>query len=98
GVIPVEEFRDSLGNVKVQPGDDIDVLMESTEERDGYVTLSYAKARKLRAWSDIEAAYQDQMPIQGIVVEKTKGGLAVDVGMRAFLPGSQIDIRPVRNL
>jgi len=98
GVIPIDEFRDSLGNLKVQPGDDIDVLMESTEERDGYVTLSYAKARRLRAWSDIEAAYRDQTPIHGIVVEKTKGGLAIDVGMRAFLPGSQIDIRPVRNL
>jgi len=98
GVIPAEEFQDSQGNLKVKPGDEIDVLMESTEERDGYVTLSYAKARRLRAWSDIEAAYQGQTPISGIVVEKTKGGLAVDIGMHAFLPGSQIDIRPVRNL
>jgi small subunit ribosomal protein S1 len=98
GVIPAEELLDSQGNLKVQPGDEIDCLMESTEERDGYVTLSYAKARKLRAWSDIEAAYQDQTPMTGVVIEKTKGGLAVDIGMRAFLPGSQIDIRPVRNL
>jgi small subunit ribosomal protein S1 len=98
GVIPAEEFRDAQGNLKVQPGDEIDVLMESTEERDGYVTLSYAKARRIRAWSDIEEAYEKQTPITGVVVEKTKGGLAVDIGMRAFLPGSQIDIRPVRNL
>ncbi|HWP85860.1 MAG TPA: 30S ribosomal protein S1, partial [Terriglobia bacterium] len=98
GVIPLEEFRDAQGNLKVQPGDEIDCLMESTEERDGYVTLSYAKARRMRAWSDIETAYQQQTPITGVVIEKTKGGLAVDVGMRAFLPGSQIDLRPVRNL
>ena len=98
GAIPAEEFLDSQGNLKVQPGDEIECLMESAEEREGYVTLSYSKARKLRAWSDIEAAYQGQTPISGIVVEKTKGGLAVDIGMRAFLPGSQIDVRPVRNL
>jgi small subunit ribosomal protein S1 len=98
GAIPAEEFKDSQGNLKVKPGDEIEVLMESTEERDGYVTLSYAKARRQRAWSDIESAFQKQAPITGVVVEKTKGGLAVDIGMRAFLPGSQIDVRPVRNL
>ena len=98
GVIPAEEFRDLQGGLKVQPGDEVEVLMESTEERDGYVTLSYAKARRIRAWSDIEDAYQNQTPISGVIVEKTKGGLAVDIGMRAFLPGSQIDVRPVRNL
>ena len=98
GAIPVEEFRDALGNVRVQPGEEIEVLMDSAEERDGYVMLSYAKARKIRAWSDIEAAYQHEAPITGVVLEKTKGGLAVDIGMRAFLPGSQIDVRPGRNL
>ena len=98
GVIPIDEFRDARGNLKVAPGDEIEVLMESTEERDGYVTLSYAKARRISVWRDIEAAFEQQTPVIGIVTEKTKGGLAVDIGMRAFLPGSQIDIRPVRNL
>jgi small subunit ribosomal protein S1 len=98
GIIPAEEFRDSQGNLRVQRGDEIEVLMDSGEERDGYVMLSYAKARRIRAWSDIEEAFQQETPISGLVVEKTKGGLSVDIGMRAFLPGSQIDVRPVRNL
>jgi small subunit ribosomal protein S1 len=98
GVIPLEEFKDAQGNLRVQPGDEIEVLMDSGEERDGYVVLSYAKARRIRAWSDIEAAHQQGTPITGVVLEKTKGGLVVDIGMRAFLPGSQIDVRPVRNV
>jgi hypothetical protein len=73
GVIPAEEFKDSQGNLKVQPGDEINCLMESTEERDGYVLLSYAKARRLRAWSDIEASYQGQTAITGVVIEKNQG-------------------------
>src|SRR3972149_3792739 len=73
-------------------------MMESREERDGYVTLSHRKARQSKAWEDIETAYQRQTPITARVMEKIKGGLAVDIGVRAFLPGSQVDVKPVRGL
>jgi len=98
GVIPLDEFRDDWGNLRVQPGDAVEVIMESREERDGYVTLSHRKARQTKAWEDIETAYQRQTPITARIMEKIKGGLAVDIGVRAFLPGSQIDIKPVRDL
>ncbi|MBI4465404.1 MAG: 30S ribosomal protein S1, partial [Acidobacteria bacterium] len=98
GVIPLEEFRDDWGNVRLQPGDKIDVIMESTEERDGYVRLSYQRARRSKVWEEIETAYERQTPIAARIVERIKGGLAVDIGVRAFLPGSQIDVKPVHNL
>ena len=98
GVIPIDEFRDEWGNVRVQPGDEVEVLMESTEVKDGYVKLSREKVRRVRVWDDIESAYQQQKTIQARVVEKVKGGLAVDIGVKAFLPGSHLDIRPVREL
>ncbi|MBF8305303.1 MAG: ribosomal protein S1p [Acidobacteria bacterium] len=98
GVIPLEEFRDDWGNLRVKPGDAVEVMMESTEERDGYVSLSHQKARRIKVWDDIETAYQRQTPIAARVMEKIKGGLAVDIGVRAFLPGSQVDVKPVRDL
>jgi small subunit ribosomal protein S1 len=98
GVIPIEEFRDDWGNIRVQPGDAVEVMMESTEERDGYVVLSHQRARRIKVWDDIETAYQRQTPITARVMEKIKGGLAVDIGVRAFLPGSQVDVKPVRDL
>ena len=98
GVIALEEFRDDWGNVRVQPGDAVQVMMESAEERDGYVVLSHQKARRIKVWDDIERAFQDQTPVTARVMEKIKGGLAVDIGVRAFLPGSQVDVKPVRDL
>jgi small subunit ribosomal protein S1 len=98
GVIALEEFRDDWGNVRVQPGDAVQVMMESAEERDGYVVLSHQRARRIKVWDDIEKAYQDQTPVTARVMEKIKGGLAVDIGVRAFLPGSQVDVKPVRDL
>lgn len=98
GIVPIEECKDEKGNLQLQSGDDIEVMMESTEERDGYVVLSWQKARRIRVWDNIETAYQRQTPISGRVVERIKGGLVVDIGVRAFLPGSQVDIRPFRNL
>ena len=98
GVIALEEFRDDWGNLRVQPDDTIEVMMESTEERDGYVVLSHQKARRIKVWDDIEKAYQNQTPIPARIMEKIKGGLAVDIGVRAFLPGSQVDVKPVRDL
>ena len=98
GIIPAAEFKDEDGQLKIHPGDEIEVMMESTEERDGYVVLSRERAKRLKVWDDIEQAYERQSIIPGKVVEKIKGGLAVDIGVRAFLPGSQVDIRPVCNL
>ena len=98
GVISADEFKDKDGNLRIQPGDEIEVMMESAEERDGYVVLSRERAKRLKVWDDIESAYERQSVIPAMVLEKIKGGLAVDIGVKAFLPGSQIDVKPVRNL
>lgn len=98
GMIAIEEFRNERGEVVVQVGDIVDVLLERTEDRHGYVVLSREKAEKMKIWDEIEKAYNDQKVVIGHVIERIKGGLAVDIGVRAFLPGSQIDVRPVRNL
>src|ERR687887_1034002 len=98
GIIPVDEFVDENGQVTVQPGDVVDVLLERTEDREGYVVLSREKAEKMKIWDEVEKAYAERKVVIGRVIERIKGGLAVDIGVRAFLPGSQIDVRPVRNL
>ncbi|MEE9231797.1 MAG: 30S ribosomal protein S1 [Acidobacteriota bacterium] len=98
GMIDISEFRDESGKLNVAAGDEIDVLLERTENRDGYVVLSREKAEKMKVWNQIEGAYREGRPIMGRVIERIKGGLAVDVGVRAFLPGSLVDMRPVRNL
>jgi len=98
GIIAVDEFLDEAGEVTVQPGDIVDVLLERTEDRDGYVVLSREKAEKMKIWDEVEKAYAERKVVIGRVIERIKGGLAVDIGVRAFLPGSQIDVRPVRNL
>ncbi|HXW05087.1 MAG TPA: 30S ribosomal protein S1 [Vicinamibacterales bacterium] len=98
GIIPVDEFVDETGQITVQPGDTVDVLLERTEDREGYVVLSREKAEKMKIWDEVEKAYVERKVVIGRVIERIKGGLAVDIGVRAFLPGSQIDVRPVRNL
>ena len=98
GIIAVDEFLDENGEVTVQPGDIVDVLLERTEDREGYVVLSREKAEKMKIWDEVEKAYAERKVVIGRVIERIKGGLAVDIGVRAFLPGSQIDVRPVRNL
>ncbi len=98
GLVPVAEVHDSEGNPKVQPGDEIDVMVQHGQAEEGYVVLSYQKAQRVRVWDDIEKAYNDKTPIKGKIVERVKGGLSVDIGARAFLPGSQVDLKPVRNL
>src|SRR5687768_4883744 len=98
GIIPVDEFIDENGQVTVQPGDSVDVLLERTEDREGHIVLSREKAEKMKIWDEVEKAYTDRKVVIGRVIERIKGGLAVDIGVRAFLPGSQIDVRPVRNL
>jgi len=98
GVISVNEFLDETGAVMVQAGDLVDVLLERTEDRDGHIVLSREKAEKMKIWDEVEKAFTDRKVVIGRVIERIKGGLAVDIGVRAFLPGSQIDVRPVRNL
>ena len=98
GLIQIIEFLDENGEVTVQPGDVVDVLLERTEDREGHIVLSREKAEKMKIWDEVEKAYTDRKVVIGRVIERIKGGLAVDIGVRAFLPGSQIDVRPVRNL
>ena len=98
GIIAVSEFLDEKGELPVQEGDTVEVLLERTEDRDGHIVLSREKAEKMKIWDEVEKAYADRRVVIGHVIERIKGGLAVDIGVRAFLPGSQIDLRPVRNL
>ena len=99
GVVPVAEFTDPEGNVTVQPGQEIPVVRDQGHSEEGYINLSHHKAQRLRAWDDIEKAYNDKASIKAHIIDRIKGGLTVDIlGARAFLPGSQVDLRPVRNL
>jgi small subunit ribosomal protein S1 len=98
GVIDVDEFTDREGKVNVQEGDEVEVLLERTEDKQGYLVLSKEKAEKMKVWERVEKAYREGTALTGRVVDRIKGGLAVDIGIRAFLPGSLVDLRPVRNL
>ena len=98
GIIPLEQFLDDRGRHSIKVGDVVDVFLEQTEDSSGYVVLSREKAERMKIWDEIEKAYRDGTVVKGRVIERIKGGLAVDIGVRAFLPGSQIDLRPVRNL
>jgi small subunit ribosomal protein S1 len=99
GMVTIAEVMDHDGKPKVQSGDEIYVVREKGQTEEGYIKLSFQKAQKLRAWDEIEKAYTDNQPIKATVMERTKGGVTVDIlGANAFLPGSQIDLRPVRNL
>ncbi len=99
GMVPIAEILDHEAKPKLQPGDEIDVMREKGETEEGYVNLSHLKAQRLRSWDEIERAYNEKKPIKGVVVERIKGGLTIDIhGAHAFLPGSQVDLRPIRNL
>jgi len=99
GMLPLSEVLDHEGKPRFQPGDEIDVMRDKGEAEEGYIRLSHQKAQRLRAWDEIEKAYNEKKPIKAVVIERIKGGLTVDIlGARAFLPGSQADLRPVRNL
>ena len=99
GLLPIGEVTGFDGTVKVKRGDEIEVYVERLEDPSGYVTLSREKAARMRVWDDIEAAFKNDQPITGRVIDRVKGGLQVDVGgVKAFLPGSLIDTKPVKNL
>jgi len=96
GTIAIEEFRHAGSLPKV--GDEIEVYLESKEDSEGLIVLSKDKADKIKVWDAISKSHDSGTPVEGKVVEVVKGGLSVDVGVRAFLPGSQVDLRPVKNL
>ncbi|MCZ7650798.1 MAG: 30S ribosomal protein S1 [Thermoanaerobaculia bacterium] len=98
GLIPIEEFRGVDGAVHVKEGDDVEVLLEKTEDQEGHVLLSHSKAERMRVWNEIENSFREGKVIKGRVIDRIKGGLTIDVGVRAFLPGSLADIKPVKNL
>ncbi|MDQ5846899.1 MAG: 30S ribosomal protein S1 [Acidobacteriota bacterium] len=98
GIVNPAEFTEN-GVLAVQPGDEVDVLVKNMETADGLPILSRADAVRMKAWDDLEKCYRDGTNINGRVIERIKGGLRVDIdGIAAFLPGSQVDVRPVRNL
>ena len=98
GLIPIDEFRVVDGVRSVKPGDTVEVLIDRIENENGMIGLSKNKADMMRAWTDISKAAENEEVIEGTVIAKVKGGLEVDIGVKAFLPGSQIDLRPVRNM
>src|SRR6516164_6319649 len=98
GQISIAEFTNPRGEVTVKAGDPVEVLLESRENDTGMVVLSKEKADKMRIWDEISAACERDEIVKGVIVGRVKGGLSVDIGVKAFLPGSQVDIRPVRNL
>jgi len=100
GVIPRSEFAGTSGEINVKAGDKVDVFIESRENDDGLVTLSKEKADKMKVWDEISSACERDELIEGTISQRVKGGLSVTIrgGVKAFLPGSQVDLRPIRNL
>ncbi|MGC9576512.1 MAG: 30S ribosomal protein S1 [Desulfobacterota bacterium U4-17] len=98
GQIPIQEFQGEDGKVTVREGDTIEVLLESRDDEEGVIVLSKAKADKIKVWEEVRRAYEAGGSVEGRIVGRVRGGLSVDIGVLAFLPGSQVDIRPVRNL
>jgi small subunit ribosomal protein S1 len=97
GQIPIEQFLDETGDLTVSVGDEVQVFLEDTEESSGQLRISKTKADKIRIWDEIAEVCETEKTISGKVISRVKGGLQVDIGVAAFLPGSQVDLRPVRN-
>ncbi len=99
GLVPIEQFMSPDGQVSVQPGDAIDVMIDRHgPEPEGYVLLSHEKASRIRSWDNLEKAHREGLLVSGRVLGRVKGGLSVDVGVKAFMPSSQVDVRPVHNI
>ena len=98
GQIPLDEFKDENGLITIQRDDVIEVLLETRDDEDGEIILSKSKADKIKVWDEIRKAYENEGTVEGKIIGRVKGGLSVDIGVPAFLPGSQIDLRPVRNM
>jgi len=99
GMIATWEFADDDGVARIEVGQRVEVLVEQSENDDGVIVLSKEKADRLRVWDHLQKAYDDQEVVEGVINGRVKGGLSVSLkGVKAFLPGSQVDLRPVRNL
>lgn len=98
GLIPTNEFPMINGEAQIKVGDKVDVLVEARENEFGHMVLSKEKADRLKVWDEISAACERDEVVEGVIIGRVKGGLQVDIGVRAFLPGSQVDLRPIRNL
>ncbi len=96
GIVQLHEFPE--GGKSMAIGDEVEVFLERVEDNDGNVVLSKEKANKIKLWDELVKTYEADETIEGTVIAKAKGGLTVDIGLKAFLPGSQIDLRPIRNL
>ena len=97
GEIPLAEFKDPQGEVSIKVGDEVEVYLDTFEDNDGEMVLSHERAEIMRAWDRISQAYESNEIIEGVVISRVKGGLSVDIGVKAFLPGSQVDLRPVKS-
>ena len=98
GQVPISEVTKPDGVIDIEVGDTIDVMVERWDDEDGVVLLSKEKASKIKVWEDIKKAYEEDQVVQGVITNRVKGGLSVDIGVPAFLPGSQVGLRPVRDL
>jgi len=98
GQIPIEEFVDPEGNLTAEVGTKVEVLLERGADDEGAIVLSKEKAAKIKIWDDIKEIYENDGVIKGTILSRVKGGLSVDIGLQAFLPGSQVDLRPVRDM
>jgi len=97
GQIPIGEFIDAGGNVTARVGDPVDVLLERREDDEGIIILSKEKAAKIRIWDEIREIYEKGGTIRGKIIARVKGGMSVDIGLPAFLPGSQINLKPIKD-
>ena len=98
GQIKIQEFQDEDGNLIANEGDLVDVMVEWWDDEEERVVLSKEKAAKVKVWEDIKESYEEGKTVKGVIVNRVKGGFSVDIGVQAFLPGSQADLRPIRNL
>ena len=100
GEISLNEFADTTGKISVQVGDSVDIFLESLENDEGLIEVSKEKADKMKVWDEISVACERDEIIEGTISQRVKGGLSVTIrgGVKAFLPGSQVDLRPIRNL
>ena len=98
GQIPIREFVDADGQMTAVVGDKIEVLLERREDDEGAIKLSKEKAAKIKVWDKIREIYESDKTVKGTIVSRVKGGLSVDIGLQAFLPGSQVDLRPIRDI
>ena len=97
GQIPLKEFLDDEGNVTAHVGEQVDVLLERREDDEGIIILSKEKASRIKVWDEVKNIYEEGGTIEGKITSRVKGGMSVDIGLTAFLPGSQIDLKPVRD-